>query len=312
MKATPQSNNSSISADLKALMKIRNLELRARSIVEGHSTGLHRSKRHGCSAEFAEYRSYVPGDDIRYLDWKVLARRGKCLIKKFSEETNLQTQILLDLSRSMNYGSQGYSKLEYARTLAATLSMYLYQQGEEVGLLLYDQEPIDYLPPRHRSGHLHSILAALSKPADGHGAALKAPIDAILGRTRMRGLVFVISDYLTPIEELKAPLTSLAACGHDVTLLQVLDPTEIHFTFDESMNFEDLESGVIMPTDPESAREGYLKNFNKHQESLKSLCDELGILHHLLSTDDPLESTMHQYLSHRSALGQRIERSRSH
>ncbi len=312
MIASQQSSNSNVSADLKALMKIDNLELRARSIVEGHSTGLHRSPRHGFSAEFAEYRSYVPGDDIRYLDWKVLARRDKCLIKKFREETNLQSQILLDLSRSMNYGSQGYSKLEYARTLAATLSMFLYQQGEEVGLLLYDQDPIDYLPPRHRSGHLHSILSALSRPADGHGAALNSTIDTILSRSRMRGLVFVISDYLTPLEDLKAPLTNLAASGHDITLLQVLDPTEIHFTFDESMNFEDLESGIILPTDPNSVRTSYLNNFNKHQEGIKSLCDELGILHHLLSTDEPLENSIHQYLSDRSALGQRIERTRSH
>jgi uncharacterized protein (DUF58 family) len=298
--------------DPVALMRIRNLELRARSVVEGFSKGLHRSPRHGFSAEFAEYRSYVPGDDIRYLDWKVLARRDRCFIRKFREETNLRCHLLLDLSRSMSYGSLTYTKLEYARTLAATLAVFLHQQGDEIGLITYDDAPRDYLPPRHRSGHLHAILAALGRPALGKSAALHSPVDAILSRGRMRGLIIVISDFLTPLGELKAPLSALAACGHDVTLLQTLDPTEIHFTFDSSVNFEDLESGRIMPSDPASARAGYLKKFNAHQQGLKSLCDTLGIIHHLLPIDRPLESALHTYLSDRQGRGAQIARSRSH
>ncbi|MGL4398765.1 MAG: DUF58 domain-containing protein [Luteolibacter sp.] len=299
-------------ADPAALMRIRNLELRARSVVEGFSKGLHRSPRHGFSAEFAEYRSYVPGDDIRYLDWKVLARRDRCFIRKFREETNLRCHLLLDLSRSMSYGSLPYTKLDYARTLAATLAVFLHQQGDEIGLLTYDDAPRDYLPPRHRSGHLHAILAALERQALGESAALHSPVEAILSRGRMRGLMFVISDFLTPLDELKAPLSALAACGHDVTLLQTLDPSEIHFTFDRSVNFEDLESGRIMPSDPASARAGYLKKFNAHQQGLKSLCDTLGIIHHLLPIDLPLESALHTYLSDRQGRGAPIARSRSH
>ncbi len=304
--------NKSTFADPAALMRIRNLELRARSVVEGFSKGLHRSPRHGFSAEFAEYRSYVPGDDIRYLDWKVLARRDRCFIRKFREETNLRCHLLLDLSRSMSYGSLTYTKLDYARTLAATLAVFLHQQGDEIGLLTYDEVPRDYLPPRHRSGHLHAILAALGRPALGKSAALHSPVEAILSRGRMRGLMFVISDFLTPLEELKAPLSALAACGHDVTLLQTLDPTEINFTFDSSINFEDLESGRVLPADPASARAGYLKKFNAHQLGLKSLCDTLGIMHHLLPTDQPLESALHTYLSDRLGRGQQVARTRSH
>lgn len=308
----PSPSRKSSFADPAALMRIRNLELRARSVVEGFSKGLHRSPRHGFSAEFAEYRSYVPGDDIRYLDWKVLARRDRCFIRKFREETNLRCHLLLDLSRSMSYGSLTYTKLDYARTLAATLAVFLHQQGDEIGLLTYDEVPRDYLPPRHRSGHLHAILAALGRPALGKSAALHSPVEAILSRGRMRGLMFVISDFLTPLEELKAPLSALAACGHDVTLLQTLDPAEIHFTFDSSVNFEDLESGRILPADPASIRPGYLKKFNSHQQGLKSLCDTLGIIHHLLPTDQPLESALHTYLSDRLGRGQHVERTRSH
>jgi uncharacterized protein (DUF58 family) len=312
MEPAPPSPRKSAFADPAALMRIRNLELRARSVVEGFSKGLHRSPRHGFSAEFAEYRSYVPGDDIRYLDWKVLARRDRCFIRKFREETNLRCHLLLDLSRSMSYGSLTYTKLDYARTLAATLAVFLHQQGDEIGLLTYDEVPRDYLPPRHRSGHLHAILAALGRPALGKSAALNSPVDAILSRGRMRGLMFVISDFLTPLDELKSPLSALAACGHDVTLLQVLDPAEITFTFHSSVNFEDLESGRVMPADPASARAGYLKKFNAHQQGLKSLCDTLGIIHHLLPTDQPLETALHTYLSDRQGRGAQVARTRSH
>jgi uncharacterized protein (DUF58 family) len=312
MEPAPTLPHKSAFADPAALMRIRNLELRARSVVEGFSKGLHRSPRHGFSAEFAEYRSYVPGDDIRYLDWKVLARRDRCFIRKFREETNLRCHLLLDLSRSMSYGSLTYTKLDYARTLAATLAVFLHQQGDEIGLLTYDEVPRDYLPPRHRSGHLHAILAALGRPALGKSAALNSPVDAILSRGRMRGLMFVISDFLTPLEDLKAPLSALAACGHDVTLLQVLDPAEITFTFDSSVNFEDLESGRVVPADPAQARAGYLKKFNAHQQGLKSLCDTLGIIHHLQPTDQPLETALHAYLSDRQGRGAQVARTRSH
>ena len=298
-------------ADPAALMRIRSLELRARTVVEGFWKGLHRSPRHGFSAEFAEYRQYVPGDDIRYLDWKVLGKRDKSYIRKFREETNLRCHLLLDLSRSMAYGSGSYTKLEYGRTLAATLAVFLHQQGDEIGLLTFDEVARDFLPPRQRAGHLHAILAALGRPALGKSAALHAPVEAILSRGRMRGLAFVISDFLTPLDELKAPLSALAACGHDVTLFQTLDPAEIHFTFDSSVNFEDLESGRVIPADPSQVRAGYLKKFAAHQDGLKTLCDTLGIIHHLLPSDQPLETALHAYLSDHRGRGRQVVRTRS-
>lgn len=297
-------------ADPAALMRVRDLELRARAVVEGYWKGLHRSARHGYSAEFAEYRSYVPGDDIRYLDWKVLARRDRYFIRKYREETNLRSHVMLDLSKSMNYGSSSYTKLDYARTLAATLAVFLHQQGDETGLVTFDDAVRDYLPPRHRSGHLHAILASLGREALGKVTSLKSPIEAILGRGRSKGVILMISDFLTPLDELKGPLSSLAACGHDITLFQTLDPTEINFTFDESATFEDMESGRAQMTDPASIRDGYLKKFNAHQSGLKQLCGTLGILHHLLPIDQPLETALHAYLSDRQGLGPHVQRSR--
>jgi len=306
MSSRPSSN--SVQADLSALLRIGNIELRARSIIEGYRQGIHRSPKHGYSAEFAEYRNYSVGDDIRYLDWKVLAKRDKSYIKKFREDTNLRCHLLLDLSRSMNYGTLGYTKLESARTLLATLALYLYDQGEDIGLLLYDGRPKEYLPPRHNQGHLQSILSTLATPADGTEAALNASIETILSNSRMRGLMIVVTDALTPIKELQESLTNLAASGHDVTLLQVLDPTEIHFTFDKVINLEDLESGVVLPTDPDTAREGYLKKFEEHQNALITLCDQLNILHHTLPIDTPMEQALHNYLSDRAARGPIIQR----
>lgn len=301
-------SGSRIFADPATLMRIRHLDLRARAVVDGFWQGLHRSPYRGFSNEFAEYRQYTAGDDPRTIDWKVLARTDRIFIRTFEEETSLACHLLLDTSQSMDFGTLGFSKLEYARTLAATLAVFLHQQGDEIGLLTYDEVPRDYLPPRHRSGHLHAILAALTRPALGKSAALNSPVESILSRSRMRGLMFVISDFLTPLEELKAPLSSLAACGHDVTLFQTLDPAEIHFNFDNPVNFEDLESGRVMPSDPNGIRAGYLRKFNAHQLGLKSHCDTLGIVHHLLPTDRPLESALHTYLSDRRGLGPQVAR----
>ena len=147
--------------DPKALMAIRSLELRARVVVEGFWNGLHRSPYHGFSVEFTEYRDYTPGDDPRYLDWRLYARTDRYYIKKYEDETNLRCHLLVDNSQSMGYGSINFSKAQYANTLAATLAYFLYLQGDATGLLTFDQEIRDYLPARHRPGHLRHLMLAL-------------------------------------------------------------------------------------------------------------------------------------------------------
>ena len=165
----------------KALMAIRNLELRARVVVEGFWNGLHRSPYHGFSVEFTEYRQYSPGDDTRYLDWRLYARSDRYYLKKFEDETNLRCHLLVDQSRSMTYGSLGYSKSDYARTLAATLAWFLNGQGDAVGLFTFDERVRDYLPARHRHGHLRQFMLALENESEGRETNLGEPLRRVDG-----------------------------------------------------------------------------------------------------------------------------------
>jgi len=175
---SPESSGSLISP--KALMSIRNLELRARVVVEGFWNGLHRSPYHGFSVEFSEYRQYAEGDDPRYVDWRVFARSDRYFIKKFEDETNLRCYLLADNSRSMGFSSLSYTKAEYAATLAATLAYFLYLQGDAVGLLTFDEQIREYLPARHRTGHLRHLMLALEQPAVGRATDLTSPLKRII------------------------------------------------------------------------------------------------------------------------------------
>src|SRR5256886_1060958 len=226
--------------DPKALMAIRSLELRARVVVEGFWNGLHRSPYHGFSVEFTEYRQYTPGDDTRYLDWRLYARSDRYYLKKFEDETNLRCHLLVDNSHSMGYGSLPYNKAQYANTLAATLAYFLYLQGDAVGLLTFDEQIREYLPARNRTGHLRHLMLALEKPASGTATDLASPLKRIVEVVRKRGLIVLISDFLAPIEQLETELTTLAACGHEIVVFQVLDPSELTFNFDSAAMFEDV------------------------------------------------------------------------
>src|SRR5690348_12263389 len=223
-------------------MSIRNLELRARVVVEGFWNGLHRSPYHGFSVEFTEYRQYTEGDDPRYVDWRVFARSDRYFIKKFEDETNLRCHLLTDHSRSMTYGSVGYTKAQYANTLAATLAYFLYLQGDAIGLLTFDEQIREYLPARHRTGHLRHLMLMLEKPADGKATDLAAPLKRIVELVNKRGVMVLISDLLASIEALEKNLTVLTACGHEVILFHVLDPAEVGFDFSKAAQFLDVES----------------------------------------------------------------------
>src|SRR5438876_5177821 len=237
MIANPTTSSSLIHP--QALMSVQNLELRSRVVVEGFWNGIHRSPYHGFSVEFTEYRQYTVGDDPRYLDWRVLARSDRYFIKKFEDETNLRCHIVTDQSRSMSYGSLGYTKAQYAATLAATLAYFMYLQGDAVGLLTFADQILDYLPARHRTGHLRHLMLALEKPAAGQATNLTEPLKRIVEIVRKRGLIVLLSDFLAPIEKLESDLTALAACGHEIMLFQVLDPAELSFDFGQASMFED-------------------------------------------------------------------------
>lgn len=283
----------------QALMAIKNLELRARIVVQGFWNGLHRSPYHGFSVEFSEYRQYSPGDDPRYLDWKLFARSDRYFIKKFEDETNLRCHLLVDNSRSMEYGTVGYSKTEYANTLAATLAQFLYQQGDAVGVLTFDEDIREYLPARNRTGHLRQLMLALEHPAEGSGTDLQKPFKRIVEIVRKRGLVVLVSDLLAPTEALERDLTTLTACGHEVVVFQVLDPAELELNLEKASLYQDMETGRDLYIDPAQARREYLRRFRDHTEAIGGTCGRLGIGYHQLSTAQPLELALFDFLRDR-------------
>jgi uncharacterized protein (DUF58 family) len=294
--------------DPKALMAIRNLELRAKIVVEGFWHGLHRSPYHGFSVEFTEYRQYSPGDDPRYLDWRLYARSDRFYIKKFEDETNLRCHLLVDNSRSMAYGSVGWTKAQYANTLAATLAYFLFLQGDGVGLLTFDQEIRDYLPARHRTGHLRHLMLSLEKAPTGRATDLEAPLKRIVEIVNKRGVMILISDLLAPIDLLEKHLTSLTACGHEVVLFQVLDPAELNFQFERAVMFEDIESGRELYLDPLTARTEYLKRLEEHHRMIRVICEKLGLSYYRLATNRALELALFDFLKARLQRGKRIQR----
>jgi len=298
--------------DAQALMGIRSLELRARAVVEGFWSGMHRSPFHGFSVEFTEYRQYTPGDDPRYIDWRVMARSDRTFIKKYEDETNLRCHLVVDQSRSMTFGSRGHSKAEYAATLAATLAYFLHLQGDATGLLTFDEQVREYLPARHRAGHLRQIMYALERPATGRATDISAPLERITSLIRRRALVAVVSDFLAPIDQLERRLVTLAACGHEVSVFQVLDPAELNLGLDKPSMFEDVESGRSVYLDPAAARDGYVKKLGAHCEALRSICRKLGISCHLLPTDQPLEVALFGFLQDRMTRGRQFRPSFRH
>lgn len=311
MAATTNPRDAGSMIDPKSLMAIKSLEMRARVVVEGFWSGLHRSPYHGFSVEFTEYRAYSPGDDLRYLDWKLLARSDRLYIKKFEDETNLRCHLLCDGSKSMTFGSQGYTKAEYANTLAATLAYFLNQQGDAVGLMTFDEKIRDYIPARHRHGHLRQLMHTLEKPAGGAATDIGSPLKRIAELVHKRGLMVLMSDMLAPLETLEENLALLSASGHEVMLFHLLDPAELNFDFDKSAQFIDLETGKDIFIDPEAAREQYVKNFNAHNEAVELACRKSGIGYHRLLTDRQLEMTLFDFLRERMRRGKIVRRNTS-
>ena len=294
--------------DPQALMAIRSLEMRARVVVEGFWTGIHRSPYHGFSVEFTEYRQYTPGDDPRYLDWKLFARSDRYFIKKFEDETNLRCHVLADNSRSMNFGSRGYSKAAYANTLAATLAFFLHQQGDAIGVLTFDDQIREYLPARHRPGHLRHLMLALEKPPGGAATDLAAPLKRIVEIVRKRGLMVLLTDLLAPIATLESNLATLTASGHEVVVFQVLDPAELSFDFAKAALFRDLESGRELYIDPDAVRADYRRQFDAHSAAVEATCAKLGIVLRRLTTDQPLELALFDFLRERMNRGKLVKR----
>lgn len=286
--------------DTAALARIRSLELRAKVIVEGLWKGMHRSPYHGFSVEFSEYRAYVQGDDPRSIDWKVLARSDRTFIKKFEDETNLRCQLVVDHSRSMQFGSGPMTKAAYAATLAATMALFLMQQGDAVGVTTFGQTLQEHIPARNRPGHLRRLMLELEKPAPPGATSLDLSVKQLSDLVRKRGLICLVSDLLAPVDKLEKQLGWLGAMGHDVVLFHVMDRAEIDFTFEKSAHFRDAETGTERFIDPATARDTYLNRLTVHRDFIRRACERQAIEYHWTPTDTPLESVLFDFLSARA------------
>jgi len=298
--------------DPAALMRIKNLRLRARLVVQGFLSGLHRSPYHGASVEFTEYRPYMPGDDPRFLDWRLYARSDRFYLKRFEDETNLRCYLLVDLSRSMAYGSLPYDKAAYAKTAAATLAYFLSLQRDAVGLITFDAAIQEYLPPRFRPGHFHRLLVGLERSPAGTATDLAAPLEQVAKTARKRGLVVLLSDLLAPVETLETHLGYLRSQGQEVVVLRVLDPAEVTFPFQEAAMFHDVETGRELYIDPEGAKDRYQQRFTAHAQALRAACQRLGVDLYDLRSDQPLELALFDLVNSRMRRGRQVYRRQGH
>jgi len=286
--------------DPKVLASISNLELRAKTAVEGFVAGLHKSPHRGFSVEFTDYRHYSRGDDIRHVDWKIYARTGEYFIKQYQDETNVRCHILLDCSASMGFGSENMTKLEYARTLASALSYFMFGQKDAVGLTAFDDKIRQHLPSRYRRGHLMQILGALAQVGPGAGTHLARPISDLAFNLNRKSLAIVISDLLDDEVSVAKGLQHLRFKGNDVIVFHVMDDAELTFPFERISQFEDPESHATVTVAPQAMRESYLAELEKFCSFYRRKCRASGIDYCLLNTAEPLEIALSSYLSKRA------------
>ncbi|MGH9311338.1 MAG: DUF58 domain-containing protein [Vicinamibacterales bacterium] len=286
--------------DPAVIARLGTMELKARTVVEGFLAGLHRSPYKGFSVEFAEYRQYLPGDDLSTLDWKIYARSDRHYVKKFEEETNLDCHVLLDVSASMGYrGGAPMSKLEYGSVLAASLSFLMHRQRDATGLIAFDDAIRFRLPAGARRGHLHALLLALEKMQAGSQSNVARPLQQLAEALVKRSLVVLISDLLDEPESVIKALRLLKFRGTDVIVFQVLDPNELTFPFRGASRFRDVESTEEVLAEPSSIRTGYLRELAGLTLRFDRDLRGAGIDYVQLDTSQPLDFALVAYLTAR-------------
>jgi uncharacterized protein (DUF58 family) len=287
--------------DPRTLAKLQGLELRARLIVEGYVSGVHRSPFHGFSIEFAEHREYVPGDDTRYVDWKVFGKTDKYYLKQYEEETNLVSYLLLDTSESMRFQSAEapLSKLQYAQCAAASLSYLILQQQDSVGLVTFDREVRALVRASSNPSHLKQILHVMEETVPERKTATGPIFHDLAERLKKRGIVLVFSDLFDDVPAMLAGLKHFRHRRHEVVIFHVLDPAELDFPYRQMTLFKGLEELPELLTDPRSLRRAYLDEFGKFLAEVKRGCRQHHIDYVLLRTDQSLEVALTSYLASR-------------
>jgi uncharacterized protein (DUF58 family) len=289
----------------EAIARISRLELRARHIVEGFLSGIHRSPYFGQSVEFLQHREYAPGDDLRHVDWKVWAKQDRLCVKQYEEDTNLRSTLLVDVSRSMQYGSGPLNKYEYGATVAVSLAYLLLRQQDAVGCVTFDEAVRVKTPPRSKRSHLSSIIQALDVSTPRDKTDLASILTEVAEAYPRRGLMVLVSDLLVDREGLFKGLKLLRRQGHDVLLFHVLDDDELDFNFNGAMRFEGLEGVDALNCNPRALREGYLAALQTYLDEIRRGCARHTIDYALLRTSQPLDAALAKFLSNRLGMHHR-------
>lgn len=284
----------------QALSKMGRVELTARRAVEGTLTGRHKSPFKGFSVEFAEHRPYFPGDDLRYLDWKALAKLDRLFVRQFEQETNMRCYLLIDSSGSMGYGGTNGSKLEYAVNLAALLAHIVLRQGDAVGLAIFGERVEKFIPARRASSHLRVILETLERLTPGGQTHLRRVIEELSAMLKRRALLVLLSDLLDEDEALPKALHFLQRRGHDILVFQILDPDELEFPFSLPSTFLDMEEASRLIADPEVLRSAYKQRVKQFLRKCRQACGQSGVHYFRLTTDTDMVTALGLYLSWRA------------
>jgi len=286
--------------DPRVLARIDRLDLLARTVVEGFVGGLHRSPYRGLSVDFAEHRQYMPGDDIRLIDWRVFGRTDRFYIKQFEADSNSNFMVLLDMSRSMAFGKSGIPKIDYARFLTASLAYFAGKQRDRVGLVTFNDDVVHYIPPSAK--HLDLVLHTLDRLEPAGNSALERPLWKVADASRRRGIMLLISDLYEPPHAVLEAVQRLGYRGHDLVVFHLLDRSEIDFEFDEAANYVDMETGDAVPVLPERLRERYREMVAEHIASLRAELGPRRIDYQLFDTSQPLDHALFAYMSMRHRL----------
>jgi uncharacterized protein (DUF58 family) len=292
--------------DPKILAKISRLDLKAKYVVEGFISGMHKSPYKGFSVEFAQHRGYVPGDDLKHLDWRVYGKNERLYIKQYEAETNLVTTILMDASRSMAYVSpnaKGASaKLEYAKLVVASLSYLVLGQSDAVAVGIFDEEIRDFIPRSTRKVHINRICASLSKIEPDNQTGVGRIMHTIAERVKRRGIIVVVSDLFDKVEDVLSGIQHLRHDGHEVVLLHLLDRDELTFPFEGMVQFKGLEVANQVLCHPRMVKKAYLEELHKFLTTVKGACTRNGVDYVQISTDTPVDVALAAYLTSRERM----------
>ena len=283
--------------DPKILARIDNLELVARTVVDGFISGLHRSPYLGLSIDFAEHRAYMPGDDIRRIDWRVFGRTDRFYVKEFEADTNANFSVVLDVSRSMDFGNADLTKLDYAKFLAASLTYLSSRQRDRVGIVTFDSDIVDIVPPSAK--HLEVVLHTLDRTKATRAGNLQRTLPKIAESFSRRSVVVLISDFYEEPDAVLSAANTLRQKGNDLIVFHVLDPAEIEFKYDQPINFEDLETGEQLAVVPDALREQYRTMLATHRERIERLMGDNRVDFGFFDTSTPLDLALFKYLVNR-------------